>query len=325
MGRLSELRRIKWLHPLFVVRDWLMKNSGLFALKKRIKYHIFLKRLVREDNNLKKQIEEIIMRLPDGLLTNNPEESEFVLSLTSYGERMTTSLPYALCSLINQSEPPKTIAVFLDQDHWNDDSLPVLLKKLRSVGVGFYYCEDIKSYKKLIPALKRFPNNPIITFDDDFYYNKNYLAWMKEAFSKSDKKTVLGQWGCIPEKSDGKYIPYNLWKDCNKGDDTSPSSFIGCAGILYPPHIFDEEILNKDVFMKLCPKADDIWFWAMEERQNIKRKYISPKGYGYHRPVDRIFDYEIGADGCLTLSNGINGDNDWQLRNVLDYYGLEKE
>ena len=73
----------------------------------------------------------------------------------------------------------------------------------------------------------------------------------------------------------------------------------------------------------MCPKADDIWFWAMEERQGIQRKFIPQKGYGYHIPVDRIYVYEVGADGCLTQSNVINGENDRQLRNVLDYYHLE--
>jgi hypothetical protein len=75
--------------------------------------------------------------------------------------------------------------------------------------------------------------------------------------------------------------------------------------------------------MKLCPTADDIWFWAMEERQGIKRKYITPMGYGHHQSVNRIYDYNVGADGCLTLSNVINGENDRQLRDVLDYYNLD--
>ena len=144
-----------------------------------------------------------------------------------------------------------------------------------------------------------------------------------ESYLKSDKKTVLGIWGCVPEKKGGKYLPYNQWKECKDGDGYNPISFFGGYGTCYPPHLFDQEILNSKVFLSLCPKADDIWFWAMEERQGIRRQYISPKGYGYHQSVNRVFDYNVGGDGCLTLSNVLNGENDRQLRNVLDRYKLD--
>lgn len=300
-----------------------MVKMGLFSLKRNLKYRFFLKRLTREDRKKKQEIEKKIMELPDGMFKTTIEDSDFVLSLTSYGKRVETSLPYTLYSLVIQTIRPAKIAVYLDDNHWGDEKLSPILKKLQSVGVEFNYGEDLKSFKKLIPALIQYPNNPIITFDDDFYYNPECLSWLTKAYQESDKKTVLGQWGCIPEKKDGKYIPYNEWKDCKYGNENSPISFYGGYCCCYPPLVFDDEILKKEVFMKLCPKADDIWFWAMEERQGIKRSYIPQKGYGYHRPIDRIYDYEIGADDCLTLANGINGENDKQLLNVLEYYHLE--
>ena len=322
MGKLNKLRKKRGLRFLFAMRDGFMVKMGLFSLKRNLKYRVFLKRLTREDRKKKQEIEKKIMELPNGMFKTTLEDSDFVLSLTSYGKRVETSLPYTLYSLVTQTIRPAKIAVYLDDNHWGDEKLPPILKKLQSVGVEFNYCEDLKSFKKLIPALIQYPNNPIITFDDDFYYNPEYLSWMTKAYQESDKKTVLGQWGCIPEKKDGKYIPYNEWKDCKYGNENSPISFYGCC-CCYPPLVFDDEILKKEVFLKLCPKADDIWFWAMEERQGIKRSYIPQKGYGYHSPIDRIYDYEIGADNCLTLANGINGENDKQLLNVLEYYHLE--
>lgn len=324
MGNLNKLRRIKGLHFLFVARDWFMEKTGLFALKKAIKYRLFLKHLAREDKRLKKETARQIMSLPDSMIGGQIKDDDFVLSLTSYGERVESSLPYALYSLATQTVRPKKIAVYLDREHWSDEKLPSLLRKLQSVGVEFNYCEDLRSHTKLIPALVQYPNNPIITFDDDMYYNSDCLSWMTEAYQKSDKKTILGQWGAIPEMKNGKFIPYNDWKDCKNGDEHSPISFFGCSGVCYPPHVFDEEILKKELFLKLCPIADDIWFWAMEERQQIKRAYIPQKGYGYHRPVDRFYEFEVGGDNSLTKSNVINGENNQQLRNVLDYYHLDE-
>lgn len=323
MSSLRQLRSKSLLSPLFRARDWFMDKSGLFVLKKRIKRNLFLKRLEREDSKKKNEIRRKISELPDNLIPSSISPEDFVISLTSYGKRVEDTLPFALYSLLTQTTTPGKIAVYLAQDEWNDEKLPPILKKLQQVGVEFNYCPDLRSYKKLIPALQQYPDNPIITVDDDFYYNPELLKWIALAYEKSDKKTVLGHWGCIPHRQDGKYVPYNEWKDCRCATEDSPISFFGGAGTCYPPHVFDGEILNSNVFLSLCPTADDIWFWAMEERQGIRRQYISPKGYGYHQSVNRVFDYNVGGDGCLTLSNVLNGENDRQLRNVLDRYKLD--
>ena len=292
----------------------------LFEVKKKIKQKIFYKKLVKEDKQIKESVYNKIFELKNGLIPGIYSEEDFIISLTSYGNRVENSLPYALYSLVNQTLVPKTIVVYLSQDEWNDNNLPKVLAKFKDVGVEYRFCEDIKSFKKIIPALIDFPNNPIITFDDDFYYDRKYIEFVRSEYDNSDKKTVLGQWGCIPEKKDGEYIPYNKWRDGRQWTDGDPISFFGC-GCCYPPHIFDQEVLNKEVFMKLCPKADDIWLWAMEERLGIKRKYIGRKGM-YHRPVDQIFEYLVGQDNSLTMYNVLNGENDIQLHNLLEYYNI---
>lgn len=320
----TKLRNIKILQPLFRLRDSFMEKTGLFHLKEKCKYTLFLRYLVLSDNLKKKRIAKEIYKLQDGLLPLQVSDDDIICSVTSYGGRVDYALPYMLYSLLIQTHLPKKIAVFLDWDHWNDEKLNPLLKKLQRVGVNFYYCEDIRSYKKLIPAMKMFPKNPILTLDDDFYFHPDYIQWLTEAYEQSDKQTVIGQWGCVPIKDNGKFLPYNQWQDWSKGNEQSPISFFGGLGCVYPP-IFDGEILRSDIFMKLCPTADDIWFWVMEERQHIKRKYIRQKGYGYHIPIDRVYDYDIAGDNCLNTINGLQGQNDVQLRALLDYYHLEDE
>lgn len=319
-----KLRQIRILKPLFKVRDSIMEATGLFKLKAKIKQRIFFRRLLKEDARKKQEIEKKINQLPKGFLDSSKlNDNDIIISLTSYGKRVEDTLPYTLYSLLIQTVMPKKIAVFLDNDNWNDEKLPPILQKLKDIGVDFYYCKDIRSYKKLIPAMQLFPNNPILTMDDDFYYNPKYMEWMTYAYEKSDKKTVLGQWGCIPEKKDGEYIPYNQWKDCKYRTDSSEISFIGCCGCCYPPKIFDDEILKEDVFMKLCPTADDIWFWVMEKRQNIKTQLIEPSGYGYHQSVNRIEEYDWSQTGTLMHTNVVGGKNDEQLRALLEFYQID--
>ena len=318
----TRIREVKILRPIFALRDIIWEKTGLFDLKKKIKQKMFYKRLMREDSQKKVDIAKLIMQLPESLIGTDFQADDFVFSLTSYGVRVEDTLPYALYSIINQKLPPKKIVVYLDWDNWSNEKLPILLQHLKRVGVDFRYCKDIKSYKKLIPALKDFPNNPIITLDDDFYYNPNYHTWMREAYDASDKHTVLGQWGCIPQRQDGRFLPYSQWKDCKYGDEKSEISFFGCC-CCYPPHIFDDEIINEAIFMKLCPTADDIWFWAMEERLGIKRAYIQPWGYGYNTPVNRIEEYDWNQQGTLMYQNVVQGKNDMQLKSVVDYYKLD--
>ena len=49
---------------------------------------------------------------------------------------------------------------------------------------------DIKSYRKLIPTLKKYPNNMIVTADDDLIYNKDWLEKLYKAHLKYPKDIV---------------------------------------------------------------------------------------------------------------------------------------
>jgi hypothetical protein len=146
---------------------------------------------------------------------------------------------------------------------------------------------------------------------------------MRSAYDKSDKKTVLGQWGCVPKIQNGKYEPYSTWVDCKYMKEGDEISFIGCCGCCYPPKIFDDEIFKEEIFMNLCPTADDIWFWIMEKRLGIKTKFIDPYGHGYNISVNRIEEYDWDQRGTLMYQNVVEGKNDVQLRSLLDFYQLD--
>ena len=75
--------------------------------------------------------------------------------------------------------------------------------------------------------------------------------------------------------------------------------------------------------MKLAPTADDLWFWAMEKRQGIPISVIANAGYGLNVPVNRINAWDPVRGGSLYYINGIRGNNDWQMRELIDYYNLE--
>lgn len=298
-----------------------MKTFHLYPLKAKLKRKIFISHLKREDAAKKRRISREIYAMRENLFSSPLSPDDIVVSLTSYGKRVVNVLPYALYSLITQTQRPKKIVVYLDWDNWNDDNLPKILKKLKKIGVDFRFCEDLRSYIKLIPAIQDFPDNPIVTADDDFYYNPNFIEGIHSAYSASDKQTVLGYEGVRPSVLNGKYCPYNEWKGGTTSDKNYNVSLMGYAGICYPPHIFDGEILKNNIFLRLCPTADDIWFWAMEERQKIGRAYISP--YLRHTYVNRCEEYWEDVQDTLMNVNCKEGGNNQQFEAVVNYYGLK--
>ena len=81
-------------------------------------------------------------------------------------------------------------------------------------------------------------------------------------------------------------------------------------------------MFREDLFMKLCPTADDIWFWVQEKRLGLNVKVTDVNGYGLHRPINRIEAYEGAQKNTLYYTNCVHGANDVQLDNVLKYYNL---
>ncbi len=299
-----------------------MNVTRLLKIKSKVKLNIFYIKLQIEDFFKKRRIRRKVFKIATGTIDGILQENDIVVSVTSYGKRVRTMLPYMLYSVCTQEQLPHKVVVYLDSNNWDDKKLPKILNEYKRIGVEFYYCDDLRSYKKLIPALQMFPMNPILVFDDDFYYNNQYVKWMNNAYNKSNKKTVIGSWGCTPEKIDGIYIPYNQWKDCTISSSHSSIAFYSGYGTLFPPQIFDEEIKKSEIFLKLCPFADDIWFWGMMERQNISRAYLGTFGYGIHCPINRIYAYKVNKDDCLTVLNVVLEHNNTQCAELIKYYNL---
>lgn len=302
----------------------LLKVLGYYSIKKTIKQKLFYKRLQVEDARKKRQTLRLIKNLPDNTIKQNKNTGNVVVSLTSYGLRITDTLPYTLYSLLIQTQLPDRILVWLEEELYNKDNLPEILKQFESKGVEFLFVKNIKSYKKLIPTLCLCPDSIIITVDDDWYYNENTVKWLVSDYLESDKRTVFGTWGFLPLVKDGKYLPYNQWndKDCDVDKEVS---LIGCGGILYPPNIFDDEILKVDLFMKFAPAADDLWFWVMEKRAGVKVRLSTTHGYGLHQAVNRIDVWKPKESNSLYKVNVLNGKNDEQFLKLISYYGISPQ
>lgn len=306
---------------LLKIRKYLLQ-LGLYKLKAIIKHEKYLRSVLLSDKIKKRSIEKNVYQLKDNLLNRSDNSSDIIVSVTSYGRRVEDSLPYALYSLFTQSRLPNRIVLYLDNANWNDKKLPRIIKHFIKIGLEVYYCDDYRSYKKLIPALKQFPDNPIITIDDDIYYANRLIESLVDEYNHSDKKTVICHWANIQEKRAGKFVPYSQWQDSLYGNEHSVYAPFGGDGTLYPPYIFDDEILNDDVFMKLAPTTDDIWYWLMEYRGGIKTKLLDNAKLLINENVNKIDLLKEEGSTALYFQNCIYGQNDKQFQSLLDFYKI---
>ena len=77
----------------------------------------------------------------------------------------------------------------------------------------------------------------------------------------------------------------------------------GVGGVLYPPNSLNEEMIHSNVFKKITPTADDIWFWAAAVANGT---YILPFPFGkYNKPSGlkkpknlslKTINFKTGAD-----------------------------
>ena len=256
-------------------------------------------------------------------------EPSLMVSLTTYGHRLRHSVEYTLYSLLKQELRPAKIIVWCDKDELKPELLPKSYQLLQQFGVEFKeYAPNIRSYKKLIPTLIHYPDYHHIIVDDDLYYSPKLI---KELFAthQQEPEAIVAHAVTTPlfDESGKKLLPYKQWPQfigLKKPFEYNEMMLVplGYGGIFYPKDVFDKEVENEEVFRKLCPQADDLWFYVQGLRLRRKKVKLTAKK-DYFLPVDLI--RQILKKDRLHDSNFGEGQNNVQLNNLLEHYHLKLE
>lgn len=186
-------------------------------------------------------------------------------------------------------------------------------------GLQIEFCEDLRSYLKLVPSLKMYPEASIITIDDDVIYECDLLERLVNAHKATPDAICACRMHRIILDAQNQPITYLKWELCIDDEKESFLNFpTGVGGVLYPPYCLNKEVLNSDAFMKICPKADDIWFYVMARLNRTPHKLVRtgyPKGYYTSLPLDS------SALCFYNISTTTNG-NDVQFKKVIKEYGI---
>ena len=248
-------------------------------------------------------------------------QQKLIVSLTSFPPRM-NDIHYTLYSLLTQSTKPDEVILWLAREQFPnlEVDVPQKVLALQKNGLTIKWCDDWRSYKKLIPSLLEYPDDIIITADDDVFYPANWLQKLYQQHLKFPRNIICHRCHRVTWNKKGYLLPYSKWPHNVTRSKPSFANFAtGVGGVLYPPHLLYKDVCNIELFKQLAPYADDIWFWAMEVLGGIKVKTF----WGRMRKIKLVNaerEMRENAEQTLTQINIAQGGNDKQLKAVLDYY-----
>ncbi len=244
-----------------------------------------------------------------------------IVSLTSFPERM-HDIHFTLYSLLNQSLRPDEVVLWLASEQFpgGEKDIPQAVLKLKQNGLSIKWCQDLRSYKKLIPALKEYPEDIIVTADDDIYYPPSWLELLYAGYLRNPKAVHGHRGHKLQFDKDGNILPYKKWRHRISHDFASFHNFCtGAGGILYPPHSLYRDVADIKLFQRLSPNADDLWFWAMAVLNGTPVNIVDNnlKQLIYVNPEREL---KLTSEMTLAMINTASGQNDRQLKQIFQHY-----
>lgn len=283
----------KWWHPFRFIFEWM--DCQL------------------ETNKLSKT------RLKESGVTNGKRETQIIVSLTSYPQRINT-IHLDIRTLLNQTLKPDHVILTLAKEQFpeGESSLPADLVDLKGFGLEINWSEDIRSYKKLIPIYEEYKHHIIVTVDDDLYYSRDWLEKLYNSYLKEPNCihcNVANAFFVDDEKNLYQVRDQRVYHK----EASFLNSLVGFGGVLYPPGCLYKDITNKDLFMTLAPTNDDLWFWFMGILAGTKVRVID-NNYLMAKTIK-----ETEGSGLNYYNNGNNDPFLKQMNNLFNHYPEVKD
>ena len=283
---------------------------ALYSYKSYKSYELLLKQNISVENMTRAYLDN------DVGVTVKKRDKKLIVSLTSYGYRVDTVF-LTIQSIFSQSIKPDKVLLYLAKDEFTEQNIPENLKRFISRGLEIIFCKDIKSYKKLIYALKEYPNDLIVTADDDIIYPKFWLEQLYKAYLEDPNYIHCHRVHYMTKDIRGRLNKYKKWV---VESDRLEASFLvfptGGAGAIYSLALLNENVTNENLFMELAPTADDVWLKAMSLLNSTKCKKVNSN------IMKKLHIVEGTQENALYYINYHQNQNDIQIKKVFDHFNL---
>ena len=208
---------------------------------------------------------------------------DLVVSMTSYPARIKHAW-LALESLFRQDVSDFRVVLVLARSQFPGEQLPRMIRRLETKGLEIMWVErDGKSFDHLWPAYEGFPSSTVVSVDDDKFFAPDMISTLRLA-AKENPHTIIG-WRGWEMRKVTQTVSFGV--NWIRATDKTPSCRLFMPpgnGSLYPPGLLPDQTGDHALRERVCPNADDVWFWAMA-RMNGSRSLCL--GRPNHRPVWR--------------------------------------
>lgn len=189
----------------------------------------------------------------------NEKNRPLIISLTTYSKRI-YEVYLVIESIFRQTVKPDKVILWLSEDEFEYDNLPIVLQIQEQRGLEIRFCKDLRSYKKLLFTIMDYVDSDIITVDDDFIYPRDFIENLLNTSRKYPTCVCYYRGSRILLKNK-QIVPYAKWIESEEEYEPSLLNFAtGAGGIFYPKGCFCKSVLDVDILLNLAPSADDIWF-----------------------------------------------------------------
>jgi len=244
-------------------------------------------------------------------VTEEKRTPKLIVSLTTFPGRINTVYK-TISTLLQQTVKPDEVVLWLADEQFPNRELPENLTRLQQFGLSIKWCEDIRSFKKLVPSLREFPNDTIITADDDIFYPNNYVESLYQEHLKNPDVIIANRAFVIKKKQNKYSINARNYAYNKTYLPHYTNEFMTGYGSLFPPNSLHTDVLRSDIFMEMMPTNDDVWFWGMAVRNNTKIK-VNKNGYKLRLIIDRSVQdcglWKLNMNNSTVGLNGADGVN----------------
>lgn len=212
-------------------------------------------------------------------------KEQVIVSMTSFPAAIEFA-ERAVQSILNGSVIPDRLILYLTFSQFTDTKIPDSLLKLAADSPVFEirdYPRDIRSYRKLVPALRDFPDAVIVTVDDDVAYHPDMLRDLLDLHAGQPDAVLAHRAKRIKPGAPYRKWPKYRWYDFvfRKIHRNVRNIQTGVGGVLYPPHALRQEMIDEELFTRIAPTTDDLWFWAAAVANG---RCVIPVPFGHNKP-----------------------------------------
>ena len=246
----------------------------------------------------------------------NIEGPRTIISLTSFPARI-GSIHLCLNSLLRQKRPADLVILWLARSQFpNACDIPSKVRKLEKRGLQIRFCEDIRSYKKIVYTAIEYPDSVIITADDDTLYPESWTEGLMRTYMEHrDCVCCYRAHKLVVENGD--IAEYKKWIGLSPNEKGPSSELvpIGVGGVLYPPGFFKDVKFDIDSIKDICPTADDLWLKVLGLSNDYKVVKVNSNSKEW-------FTILNSQRKRLVDENVDTGANDTSIKRLMEYYKI---